>query len=179
MADQPPDANVAQQENNGFGPLSKPRGRTAVIVSTVVVIVSGVVLVFFSVREGGSKERIQFLVFTAALLTLSVVFGELVRRMCLATEEIQHKDTRYQGNWKKVFSSTLAFGYGSGTSKLILLVVVGSAFLVGYSLYEHYEVFFHPHYAMMFAVNCFLVPQLAFLVGVRELSSVEISEIND
>ena len=174
MADQPPEANVAQQENNGFGPLSKPRGRTAVIVSVVVVSVSGVVLVF-SVRERGTKEGIHFLVFSAALFILSAVFGELVRRMCLVTEEVQHKEERYEGSWKSVFSSTFAFGYGQS----ILVITVASALSVCYSLYEHYEVFSHPDYAIMFAVNCLLVPQLGFLVGVRELSPVETSEINE
>ena len=174
MADQPPDANVAQQENNGFGPLFKPRGRAAVIVSIVVAIMSGVVLVF-SVRERESKEGIHFLVFSAALLTLSAVFGELVRRMCLVTEEVRHKGTRYQGNWKHIFSSTFTFEYG----RSIIVVTVGSALFVCYALYEHYEVFSHPDYAIMFAVNCFLVPQLVFLVGLRELSPVETSEINE
>ncbi|XP_020622141.1 stimulator of interferon genes protein-like isoform X3 [Orbicella faveolata] len=174
MADQPPDANVAQQENNGFGPLFKPRGRAAVIVSIVVLIMSGVVLVF-SMRERESKEGIHFLVFSAALLTLSAVFGELLRRVCLVTEEAQHKGTRYQGNWKHVFSSTFAFEYG----RSILVVTVGSALFVCYALYEHYKVFSHPNYAIMFAVNCFLVPQLVFLVGLRELSTVETSEINE
>ncbi|KAJ7375218.1 hypothetical protein OS493_001962 [Desmophyllum pertusum] len=81
MADQPRENAVAQQENNGFGPLSKPRGRAATIASVVVVILSGVVLVF-AVREKESKEGIHFLVFAVALLTLSLVVGELVRRMC-------------------------------------------------------------------------------------------------
>ena len=174
MADQLPDANVAHQENNGFGPFSKPRGRAAVIASVVVVIIFGLILVF-SVRERGSKEGIQFLVFSAALLTLSVVIGELVRRMCLVIEEVRHKKERYQGNWKHVFRSTFAFGNGSS----IIFVTVVSALFVCFALYEHYEVFSHPDYAILFAVNCFLVPQLVFLVGVRELSSVEISEINE
>jgi len=174
MADHPPDANVAQQENNGFGPLFKPRGRAALIVSTVFAIMSGVVLVF-SVRERGSKEGIRFLVFSAALLTLSAAFGEFVRRMCLVTEEVRHKTTRYQGNWKHVFSSTFASGHG----RSILVVTVGSALFVCYALYDHYEVFSQPDYAIMFAVNSFLVPQLVFLIGLRELSPVETSEINE
>ena len=174
MADQAPDANLAQQENNGFGRLSKPRGRAAVIVSVVFVIMSGVVLVF-SVRERESKEGIHFLVFSAALLTLSAVFGELGRRMCLVSEEVRHKETRYQGKWKRVFSSTFAFGYG----RSILVVAVGCALLVCYTLYEHYEIFSHPDYAIMFAVNCFFVPQLVFLVGLRELSPVETSAISE
>ena len=142
------------------------------IAALVVVIISAVVLLF-SVRERGSKEGILFLVFKAALLTLSAVFGELVRRLCLVTEEIQHKETRYQGNWKHVFSSTFGFG------RSILVVAVGLALFVCYVLYEHYETFSHPNYAILFALNCFLVPQLVYLVGLRELSPVETSEINE
>jgi len=153
MADHPPDANVVQQENNGFGPLFKPRGRRALIVSIVVVVMSGVVLVF-SVRERGSKEGIRFLVFSTALLTLSAAFGEFVRRMCLVTEEVRHTVTRYQGKWRHVFSSTFAFVHGIA----VLVVTFVSALFVCYALYDHYEVFSHPEYAIMFAVNSFLVP---------------------
>ena len=101
MADQAPNVNLAQQENNGFGPLSKPRGRAAVFASMVFAVLSGAVLVL-SVRKRESKEGIHFLVFSAALLTLSAVFGELGRRMCLVIEEVRHKETRYQGNWKRI-----------------------------------------------------------------------------
>ena len=174
MADQPPDANLAQQENNGFGPLSKPRGSMAVYISVIVIIISGVVLVF-SARERVNKEGIHFLVFPAALLTLSAVFGELLRRMCLVTEEINHKDTRYQGHLKKVFSSTFAFKYW----RTILVVAVCASLVVCYTLFEHFEAFSHPDYAILFALNRLIIPQLLFLVGARELSPVETSEINE
>ena len=57
----PNDTNVAQQENNGFGPPFKPRGKAAVITSLVIIMIitmSGVVLVFL-VRERGCKEGIK------------------------------------------------------------------------------------------------------------------------
>ena len=137
--------------------------------------ISGLVLVF-SVKDKESKEGILFLFFAAELLTLSVVFGELVRRLCLVTEEIQHKETRYQGNWKHVFDSTFAFGrYG----RCILVVAAGSTLILCYALYEQCKVFYRSDYAVLFSLNCFLVPQLLFLVGVRELSPVETSEINE
>ena len=174
MVDQPPDANLAQQANNGFGPLSKRRGSMAVYISVIVIIISGVVLVL-SVRERVSKEGINFLVFPAALLTLSAVFGELLRRMCLVTEEINHKETRYQGHLINVFSSTFAFKYW----RTILVVAVCAALFVCYTLYEHFEAFFHPDYTILFALNCLIIPQLVFLIGARELSPVETSEINE
>ncbi|KAJ7375223.1 hypothetical protein OS493_001967 [Desmophyllum pertusum] len=109
MADQPRENAVAQQENNGFGPLSKPRGRAATIASVVVVILSGVVLVF-AVRKKESEEGIHFLVFAVALRTLSLVVGELVRRTCLITEEFQQPAKRdIKGKWKNVIDSRFRF----------------------------------------------------------------------
>ncbi len=172
MADQVAETTVAEQENNGFGPLSKPRGKTATYASVAVVIISGLVFVF-AVRE---KEGIHFLVHAGALLTLNLVIGELgelMRRMCLVVEEIRHKETRYQGNWKHVFNTTLAFEYGPQ------FAYVGFTMIVFYALYEHYDASSHPNYAILFSLNCFLVPQLLFLVGLRGLSPVEISEINE
>ena len=173
MDNQLSETTVAQQENNGFGPLSKPRGRAATYASVVVVIVSAVLLVF-SVKEKDTIHGIPFLVFSAAFLTLSVIFGELVRRMCLVMEEIQHKKARYQGNLKHAFKTTFAFKYG----RCILVVTVACALIVCYSLYERNEVW-DPNFAIFFSLNCFLVPQLLFLVGLRELSPVETSEINE
>ena len=174
MAEQPRENTVAQQENNGFGPLSKPRGKYATYASVALVIISGIILVF-SVKKKEGKEGIHFLIFAVALLTLSLVIGEIMRRLCLVAEEIQHKEARYQGNWKHVFNSTLAFGYG----RPILVVAVVSTLIVGHAVYEHYEAFSRWDYAILFSLNCFLVPQLLFLVGVRELSPVETSEINE
>ncbi|KAJ7375186.1 hypothetical protein OS493_001928 [Desmophyllum pertusum] len=176
MADQPRENAVAQQENNGFGPLSKPRGRAATIASVVVAVISGVVFVF-AVREKESKEGIHFLVIAVALLTLSFIVefvGELVRRTCLITEEFKHKKTRYQGKWRNVFNSTFG-SCGRGN----LIFAVASILIVCYAFFEHYEVFSRPDYAILFSLNCFLMPQLLFLVGLRELSAVETSEINE
>ena len=84
MVDQPPDGNLDQQVNNGLGPLCKPRGSMAVFLSVIITIIS----VVFLVRERVNKEGIHFLLFTAALITLSAVLGELPQRLCLVTEEI-------------------------------------------------------------------------------------------
>ncbi|CAH3184332.1 unnamed protein product [Porites evermanni] len=89
----------SQQPNNGFGLLSKPRGSGAVFGAFLVVVVSGAVhivnaIAFFSIKE--SKDEILFLFFGAALLTLSLVLSELVRRVCLVNEERRHRHTRYE-----------------------------------------------------------------------------------
>ena len=90
----------SQQPNNGFGPLSKPRGSGAVFGAFLVVVVSGAVhivnaIAFSSIKE--SKDEILFLFFGAALVTLSLVLSELVRRVCLVNEERLHRHTRYEG----------------------------------------------------------------------------------
>jgi len=166
-----------QQQNNGFGPLSKPRGKAALLAALIVVLISGAVHVKVTVAyasEEESKDKIHFLVFGTALLVLSVACGELVRRLCLMIEELRHKHTRYQGSWKKVFKSTFTFRY----DRCILVVAVVSLLIVFHALYEHNK-FYRSDYAILCSLNCFLVPQLLFLIGFRELSIVEVSQINE
>ena len=165
---------LAQQENNGFGALSKPRGRAATIASAAVLIISWAIHVF-AVEEKETKEGIHVLLFTAALLVLSLVLGEVIRRLCLVTEEIRHKHTRYEGNWKRVFKSTFAFGFGRGS----VVGAIASALMVFYALYKYNEAQSPPNYAILFSLNCLVVPQLLFLVGFRQISTVETSELNE
>ena len=172
-----------QQPNNGFGPLSKPRGSGAVFAALLVVAVSGAVhivnaIAFSSTKE--SKDVILFMFFGAALLTLSLVLSELVRRVCLVNEERRHRHTRYQGSWKKLLNSTFTFRYGH--SILVVGVVsflTVSSFVLYYALYEDCKTFCRSEHWVLFSLNCFLAPQLLFLVGLREPSSVEVSQINE
>ena len=89
-----------QQQNNGFGPLTKPRGKTAVITASFVIVLSGALHVKFAHSSGKkeSRDEIHFLLFGSALLILSLVLSEVVRRVCLVTEEIRHKQSRYKGS---------------------------------------------------------------------------------
>ena len=75
----------------------------------------------------------------------------------------------------KVFNSTFAFKYG----RTILVVGVASFLIVSSALYRDCDTFCRAEYAVFFSLNCFLAPQLLFLVGLRELSSVEVSQINE
>ena len=172
-----------QQPNNGFGPLSKPRGSGAVFGAFLVVAVNGALhivnpIAFSSIKE--SKDEILFLFFGTALLTLSLVLSELVRRLCLVNEERRHRHTRYEGSWKKLLNSTFTFRYGH--SILVVGVVsflTVSSFVLYYALYEDCKIFCRSEYWILFSLNCFLAPQLLFLVGLREPSSVEVSQINE
>ena len=160
--------DLAQQENNGFGPLFKRRGRTATFVSVTVVVIIGTIL-FFVVKE--KEEEFFSLVYTIALFTLSVVLGEIVRRLSLVSEEFKHRCTRYQGKRKSVLKSTFTFDYFMRG----LVAAIVSIFIVGcYQLYEQHKVFFCPDSTIL---NFLLVDQLSFLVGLRQLSPVEKSDL--
>ena len=166
-----------QQENNGFGPLSKPRGKASLLAALFVVSFCVVVHLKIAHSTGNQQGRDEFvfLLFISALLILSLAVGEVVRRACLGIEEIRHKQTRYEGSWKKVFNSTFAFKDGLA----ILVVGVASFLTVSSVLYRDCDTFCRAEYAIFFSLNCFLAPQLLFLVGLRELSNVEVSQINE
>ena len=166
-----------QQENNGFGPFSKRRGNASLIAALLVVAFCAVVHLKIAHSTGNQQGRDEFvfLLFISALLILSLAVGEVVRRACLGIEEIRHKQTRYEGSWMKVFNSTFAFKY----ARTILVVGVASFLIVSFALYLDCDTFCRAEYAIFFSLNCFLAPQLLFLVGLRELSSVEVSEINE
>ena len=166
-----------QQENNGFGPLSKPRGKASFLAALLVVAFCAVVHLKIAHSTGNQQGRDEFvfLLFISALLILSLAVGEVVRRACLGIEEIRHKQTRYEGSWKKVFNSTFAFKDGL----TIPVVGVASFLTVSSVLYRDCDTFCRAEYAIFFSLNCFLAPQLLFLVGLQELSNVEVSQINE
>ncbi|XP_068708900.1 stimulator of interferon genes protein 7-like [Montipora foliosa] len=168
-----------QQENNGFGPIAKPRGKYAFIAAAIVVAISALVLVKATVAHATEvredKEKVLFVIFGIGLLVLSLAIGEIMQRLCLLFEEIRHKETRYHGRWRTVLNSTFAFTY----SGYMLIVFVVSIITVSYALYANSNTFFRSDYVILFCLNSFLVPLLSFLVGFRELSIVEVSQINE
>ena len=163
--------DVAQQENNGFGPLFKRRGKTAIVASAIAVVIIGAML-FFTVK--GKEKEFPSPVFTVALQTLSVVLGETIRRLFLLSEEFRHRHSRYQGKWKRVFQEVFPFNY----CKRVLVAAIVSTFIVCcHQLYERYELLSRPDFVILFFLNSFLVGQLLFLVGLRQLSPVETSDL--
>ena len=166
-----------QQENNGFGPLSKPRGKASLRAALFVVAFCVVVHLKIAHSTGNQQGRdeLVFLLFSIALLTLSLVVGEVVRRVCLGIEEIRHKQTRYEGSWMKIFKSIFAFKYG----RSLLVVGFVSFVIVSVALYRDCNTFCRAEYAILFSLNCFLVQQLLFLVSLLEFSRVEVSEVNE
>ena len=114
-----------QQQNNGFGPISKPRGRASVITASLMIVLASAVhfTIAYSSENKEGRVGFHFLLFSFALLILSFVLGELVRRLCLVSEEIRHKETRYKGSWKKVFTSTFTF---RPYARTVLVVCIAS-----------------------------------------------------
>ena len=53
------------------------------------------------------------------------------------------------------------------------------SFVLYYALYEDCKTFCRSEYWILFSLNCFLAPQLSFLVGLREPSNAEVSQINE
>ena len=165
--------NVAQQENNGFGPLFKRRGKTATYTSAIAVVIISAML-FFTVK--GKEKEFPSPEFTIALQTLSVVLGEMIRRLILVSEEFKHISTRYQGNWKRIFKATFTIDF----CKRSLLAAIISTFIVCcHQLYEGYEILSRPDLVILFFLNSLLVDQLSYLVGLRGLSPVEKSDLNE
>lgn len=159
-----------KQRNNGFHPLLKKRGNAATLAALFVLAFSGVIL--FNVACT-SEEQLRSHIFGVALVTLSLELGEVVRRLCLVFEEIRHKQTRYEGSWMRVLYSSFYFRYG----RTIVVVGTVSFLVVSVALYLDCDTFCRAEYAVFFFVNCFVAPQLLFLVGLGELSRVEVSQI--
>ena len=168
-----------QQQNNGFGPLSRSRGNYATITAAVLIIIPAVIFgratVAHASKEDERKEKIYLLIFGTALLILGFAFGELVRRMCLFIKELQHLHTRYDGSLKIAFTSIFTFSHGHS----IFIVCIASLLIVCCGLCENYNTYYRPDYAILFFLNSLLVPLLLFIVGFQGPSIVDVSQINE
>ncbi|XP_074613458.1 stimulator of interferon genes protein 2-like [Acropora palmata] len=170
-----------QQLNNGFGPISKRRGKYATATAAIILVAVFAVYVIIkaTIAQGSDgeerKDNVLFFIFGTGLLLLSLVVGEGMQRTCMFFEEIRHKETRYNGSWNKVLKSTFAFRFGH----LILTLCVVSLLAVSYALYANYNTFYRADYFILFSLNSFGVSLLSFIVGCREPSIVEVSQINE
>ena len=163
--------DVAQQENNGFGPLFKRRGKTATYTSAIAVVIISAML-FFTVK--GKEKEFPSPEFTIALQTLSVVLGEMIRRLFLVSEEFKHISTRYRGDWKRIFKATFTNDF---CMRSLLAAIVSTFIICCHQLYEGYEILSRPDLVILFFLNSLLVGQLSYLVGLRQLSPVETSDL--
>ena len=80
-----------QQQNNGFGPFSKRRGKcaTAAAANILVVTVSAAVdfMIEATIVQGSDgeerKDDVLFFIFGTSLLLLTLVIGEGMQRLCM------------------------------------------------------------------------------------------------
>lgn len=157
------------QQNNGFGPLAERRGKRAVYASFVALII------FILCTIGFSSEDWHFCVFSFALSTLAILLGELIRRVCLFAEEFKHKNSRYGGSLANVLKTTFSFNEVK-TLAVFFIFMSGMVFVY---LFEQPKPFSHSQFMALFALNIGVVPLSLFIIGLRELSPVEVSELNE
>ena len=165
-----------QQKNNGFGPISKRRGKSATIAAAIilVVLVLPYVTTIFLVRDKEeNKDDFFFFTFVTSRLLLSFIIGKVLQTMYLFCEEVQHMDTRYGGRWKKLLKSTFAFSYGNFIFFLL------SLFLLLFALQEECTTFCRERYFWLFWLNSCWFATLSFIIGCREPSIMEVSQINE
>ena len=118
-------------QNNGFGPLSKPRSETfllAVSVSGLAAFV-GLVEIAESVLKPKKNllsykntEPIHLLSIYCAIAS-SLILGEIVRRLTLFVEEVRHINERYNGSRSKALKKCMDFGTRTKVSELFIRVL--------------------------------------------------------
>lgn len=126
------------------------------IAHVVVIIILGAIIIF--------QEDKESIIFEAIVLSLLLMFGELLHRTCLFVEELQHMQTRYEGTWKEVFRST--FG-----NKFTLLIGLAATIFLPLIVYTGCETPFRQHHL--------LASLLYFVLRLQALSPVEESEIRE
>jgi len=114
----------SDQQNNGFGPISKKRGKKPIIVAwcfLVAFIMAG----FTYEKIWGEKESNKGWSFDLSVLAVSIsgaVLGELIRRSCLFFEEYGHIQTRHKGSTLDVLCACFLPPNGS---MLCIMFVIG------------------------------------------------------
>ncbi|XP_029210568.2 stimulator of interferon genes protein-like [Acropora millepora] len=165
-----------QQQNNGFGPLSKRRGKSAKVSGAIILVV--MVLPYVSTMnlvqdKKENKDDFLFFAYVTGCLLLSFIIGKLMQKICLFWEEMQHKETRYSGSWMRLLKSTFAFGFGD------YIFAFFSVFLLTYALQVECTTFCRAKYFWLFCLNSCWFAVFSFIVGSREPSIVEVSQINE
>ena len=89
-----------QQLNNGFGPISKRRGKYATVAAAIILVAVFAVYVIIkaTIAQGSDgeerKDNVLFFIFGTGLLLLSWAVGEGMQRTCMFFEEIGRASCR-------------------------------------------------------------------------------------
>ncbi|XP_067038045.1 stimulator of interferon genes protein 2-like [Acropora muricata] len=165
-----------QQKNNGFGPISKRRGKFATIAAGIilVILVLPYVITINLIRDKEeNKDDFFFFTFVSSRLMLSFIIGKALQKFYLFCEEVRHIGDRYGGDWWKLLESTFAFSYGNFIFFLL------SLFLLLFARQEECTTFCSERYFWLFWLNSGWFATLSFIVGCREPSTMEVSQINE
>lgn len=162
-------AMVDSKYNKGFDPPVEKRGLTANYAMLIALVVSILCIMAISYQD----LRLCALSFSRCCFT--IVLAEIIIRLCLLMEEIKHKNSRYGGSWKAVLKTTFRF---SGKKMAAIFVI----FI--FTALTHYVMDFPSSYADLqliqpFVYNISALPVALYLIGLRKMSPVEISELNE
>ncbi|XP_020907486.1 stimulator of interferon genes protein-like [Exaiptasia diaphana] len=163
---------MQQEENNGFGPFYKQRGSGAIWVA-ITILVAFVVMTFLAERPL-QHNVLAFYFFAISLSLLAYMVGEMARRLCLFGEEVRHCHSRYEGSMKKAFKEAFDF-QNSKLIALIAIISLGTAYVSFYDMWYSYKA----EFTRLFFLNAIFIPLFVFLFGLRKLSRVEYSQVNE
>ena len=117
-------------QNNGFGPLCKPRSETLLLIVAVSSIATflGLVEVTVSVLKPKkfllsykNTEPIHLLSIYCAM-TSSLILGEILTRLTLFVEEVRYANERHNGSRLKALKRCMNFGKRTKVSELFIHV---------------------------------------------------------
>ena len=157
------------QENNGFGPFVEKRSSRATHASLFTLVVS--ILCFMAI----SSENLPFCAFSFARSALTIFLGEIIIRLCLLAEEIKHKNSRYGGSLMAVLMATFSFNRGKMVAMCVIFIL--STVFYFLRLFPVYVV--NSQYTALFVLNIGALPLALYLIGLRELSPIEYSQLNE
>ncbi|KXJ12481.1 Stimulator of interferon genes protein [Exaiptasia diaphana] len=163
---------MQQEENNGFGPFYKQRGSGAIWVA-IAILVAFVVAMFLAERSL-ERDVLLFYVFAFSISLLAFMVGEMARRLCLFGEEALHCRSRYEGSMKKALKAAFDFQ----NSELIALIAI----ILGLGTYASFYDMWYSYkteFTRLFFLNAIFIPLFVFLFGLRKLSRLEYSQINE
>ncbi|XP_031568835.1 stimulator of interferon genes protein-like [Actinia tenebrosa] len=165
--------NTRAEENNGFGPLYKPRGYGSIFASAFIIFIYLAFTLFL--EKSNTRQSWNVYLFAVGFSFLALLIGELIRRFCLFTEEYRHLDARYEGSFKK--AGRALFGFSNNALVCVLTCI--AIIIAGVFCNENDWASFNPDYVRVFFLNAVFMPIFIYIVGLRDPSTVEYSQNNE
>ncbi|XP_020903741.1 stimulator of interferon genes protein-like [Exaiptasia diaphana] len=163
---------MQQEENNGFGPFYRQRGSGAIWVA-ITILVAFVIAMFIAERSL-ERDVLLFYVFAFSISLLAFMVGEMARRLCLFGEEARHCRSRYEGSMKKALKAAFDFQNRELIAVIAIILALGT-YTSFYDMWYSYKT----EFTRLFFLNAIFIPLFVFLFGLRKLSRLEYSQINE